>query len=178
MRTSGSNIVKSFNVDMTQHCSRREPSIAMARQKGVGLIEVLISVLILAVGLMGIAAMQATALRNSQSSLERSQAVIHSYSILDAMRANNTAARSGEYNTTTLICSAGAVAAASPLVASDSADWISSLQASLGPDACGQIACAVVAGSTARDCSVTVEWNDSRGTDGASAQRLITETRI
>ena len=36
--------------------------------------------------------MQATALRNSQGSFERTQVVIQSYSILDAMRANRQVA--------------------------------------------------------------------------------------
>lgn len=62
---------------------------------GISLIEVLISVLVLGVGMLGIAAMQATALRNSQSSLERSQAVIQVYTIFDAMRANSEVATSG-----------------------------------------------------------------------------------
>lgn len=62
---------------------------------GVGLVEVMISVLVLGVGMLGIAAMQATALRNSQSSLERSQAVIQAYTIFDAMRANLAVATSG-----------------------------------------------------------------------------------
>jgi type IV pilus assembly protein PilV len=64
----------------------------------VGLIEVLVAVLVLGIGLLGVAAMQATALRNSQSSLERSQGVMHVYTILDAMRANPQAARAGGYN--------------------------------------------------------------------------------
>ncbi|MFL8092610.1 prepilin-type N-terminal cleavage/methylation domain-containing protein, partial [Xanthomonas vasicola] len=51
-------------------------TIKRKSMSGIGLIEVLISVVILGVGMLGIAAMQATALRNSQSSLERSQAVI------------------------------------------------------------------------------------------------------
>ena len=58
------------------------------RQSGISLIEVMVSVLILSIGLLGIAAMQATALRNGQSSLERSQAVVQSYSILDTIRAD------------------------------------------------------------------------------------------
>ena len=78
--------------------------------RGVGLIEVLIAVLVMAIGLLGIAAMQATALRNSQSSLERSQAVIQSYGILDAMRANLDVARAGTYNTADFVCDPPAAA--------------------------------------------------------------------
>ena len=60
---------------------------------GVGLIEVLIAVVVLAFGLLGIAAMQITSLRSSQSALERSQAVAQSYAMFDAMRANRAEPR-------------------------------------------------------------------------------------
>jgi len=65
--------------------ARRHAAFA---SRGVSLLEVLIAVLILAIGLLGVAALQASALRNSQSSLERSQAVIYTYTILDSMRSN------------------------------------------------------------------------------------------
>jgi type IV pilus assembly protein PilV len=132
---------------------RRAPRSAAA-VRGVGLIEVLVAVLVLAIGLLGVAAMQATALRNSQSSLERSQGVMHIYTILDAMRANPDTARAGGYN----IGMTCAVPAAGDLVANDRRAWIATLQQNLGNTACGQIACAGAL------CTVTVRWDDSRGT--------------
>ena len=129
-------------------------SSSRSASRGVSLIEVLVSVLILGIGLLGIAAMQALALGNSQSSVERTQAVIHSYSILDAMRANPDAARAGTY-TIGMTC---AVPAAGNLVANDRRAWIATLQQNLGVTACGQIACAGAL------CTVTVRWDDSRGT--------------
>ena len=71
---------------------------SLKAQKGVGLIEVLVSMLILSVCLLGMAALQTVALRNGQSAQSRSMAGIMSNSITDAMRANITAARSGAYN--------------------------------------------------------------------------------
>jgi len=133
--------------------ARRAPRSAAA-VRGVGLIEVLVAVLVLAIGLLGVAAMQATALRNSQSSLERSQGVMHVYTILDAMRANPDAARAGGYN----IGMTCAVPAAGDLVANDRRAWIATLQQNLGNTACGQIACAGAL------CTVTIRWDDSRGT--------------
>src|SRR5690606_42144721 len=67
-------------------------------ERGIGLIEVMVAVAILAFGMLAIAALQATARRNSQSSLERSQAVMQTYTILDAMRANRDVAMIGGYN--------------------------------------------------------------------------------
>src|SRR3546814_19832635 len=68
--------------------------------RGTTLSEVLIAVLVLGIGMLGIASLQATSLRNSQSSLERSQAVIATYAIIDAMRANRNDALAGAYHIT------------------------------------------------------------------------------
>ena len=131
-------------------------------QKGVGLIEVMIAVLIMGVGLLGIAAMQATALRNNQSALERTQATIQSYSILDAMRANRTAALADEYN----LAKTCTAPAAGTLAQTDLNRWITSLKTTLGDNAgsCGTIAC------EAGTCLITVQWDDSRAVDGSDAQ--------
>ena len=69
--------------------SRVTSPTAMPRQvRGMSMIEVLVSVLVLGVGLLGIAAMQSLALRGGQGSLESSQAVMGSNSIIESMRAN------------------------------------------------------------------------------------------
>lgn len=143
---------------------------SIGRQDGASLIEVMISVLILSIGVLGIAAMQATALRNSQSALERSQAVIESYAILDAMRANQEAGRNGSY-TRSMTCSAPSGA---DLASADIGRWITSMKSSLGADACGAINCV----AATRTCTVTVRWNDSRGTAGSTAQEVVTVGRI
>ncbi len=147
---------------------RRRSLRTLSAVRGVGLIEVLVAVLVLAIGLLGVAAMQATALRNSQSSLERSQGVMHVYTILDAMRANPDAARSGAYNMG-MTCT---VPSTGTLIASDQHQWMSVLQANLGVTACGQVTCA------AGLCTITVRWDDSRGSGGSTAQTLTTTTRI
>lgn len=153
-------------------------------QRGASLLEVMISVLILGIGLLGIAAMQATALRNSQGSLERSQAVIQSYAILDAMRANRERAIAGDYNLPVMTCVAPATGAS--LAASDLHDWLTALRdprMGVGSTACGQIQCA---GSNG-DCIVSVQWSEARATDatadgtvsaGQDARSFVTEARI
>lgn len=143
---------------------------SIGRQGGASLIEVMISVLILAIGVLGVAAMQATALRNSQSALERSQAVIESYAILDAMRSNQEAGRNGSY-TRGMTCAAPS---GTDLVSADIGRWITSMKASLGEDACGAISCV----AATRTCTVTVRWNDSRGTAGSAMQEIVTVGRI
>ena len=143
------------------------------RVRGVGLIEVLVAVAILAFGLLGIAALQATALRNSQSSYQRSQAVTLTYSILDRMRANRTVTLANGYNTTrtcTVDASDGTQAG------NDIHDWMQDTQDVLGTSACGTIVCNQPAATY--QCTITMEWDDSRGTKGSSAQTLTTSTAI
>ena len=77
---------------------RARPS-GIHHQRGVGLIEILVAVLILALGLLGMAGLQANALKTNQSSYARGQAVMLSYYMLDAMRADRASALSLTYNT-------------------------------------------------------------------------------
>ena len=56
--------------------------------KGFTLIEVLIAMLVLAVGLLGLASLQAYSLRNTQSAYNRSLATELAYDLADRMRAN------------------------------------------------------------------------------------------
>ncbi|KRG69158.1 type IV pilus modification protein PilV [Pseudoxanthomonas dokdonensis] len=137
-------------------------------QRGASLLEVMIAVLIMGIGLLGIAAMQTTALRNNQSSMERSQAVIQAYSILEAMRANREEAVNGGYDMA-LTC---APPAGASLVNKDQQRWISDMQdnLTLGAGACGAISCPANSA-----CTITVQWDDSRAT-GLEGQGINTES--
>ena len=151
---------------------------ARRRQRGASLLEVLISVLILGIGMLGIAALQATALRNSQSSLEQSQAVIQTYAILDAMRVNREQAIAGSYNGE--LCDVPA--AAGSLVSADLRRWVQELKGALGEGACGEVLCT----AGAEDCTITVQWDDSRASEGdadgvtagLTERETVTRTRI
>lgn len=140
------------------------------RMRGISLIEVLVSVLILGVGLLGIAAMQSLALRGGQSSLESSQAVMQTTSIIEAMRANRPNAAA--YNMGAMQC---AVPAGGNLVTNDLNAWITSLKTTMGTagDAttCGQIT------GCPDNCVITVQWDDRRA-GGALNRSITTSTRI
>ena len=58
------------------------------RHCGFSLLEVLIALLVLSIGLLGLAALQTTGLKFNQQSYQRSQATLLSYEILDRIRAN------------------------------------------------------------------------------------------
>ena len=129
---------------------------------GVSLIEVMVSLVILSVGLLGVAALQLKALRNNMSAGERSMAVIQVYSILDAMRSNLVVARNGGYSY------ARSAACEAPSGASqadkDLQQWIAAIHQDLGASACGNISC------LNGRCTIRVFWNDSRGTGGSDEQ--------
>lgn len=153
-----------------------------ARQHGAGLIEVLVSVIVLAIGLLGMAGLQASALRGNQSSYARSQAVMLSYFMLDMMRADRGEALLGNYNTDTNaapdavlnpICSASDLPQGT-LVDNSRQDWLAALKTSLGdnPQTCGAIRC-----DANGECTVQITWDDSRA-GGLGQQRFETRSRL
>ncbi len=72
----------------------------LSKQAGASLVEVLVAVVVVSVGLVGLAALQTVSMRNNQSAYLRTQATFLTYDILDRMRANSAAAQSGQYVTT------------------------------------------------------------------------------
>jgi type IV pilus assembly protein PilV len=138
-------------------------------QRGVSLVEVLVSVLVVTLGLLGAAALQASALRNNQGSYERTQTSILSQSIFDAMRANLPGVIANSYNTGGWVCVAPA---ANNLANNDIARWINTLQGQIHAGACGNINCA------ASVCTASVRWDDSRATGGATAQVITMKAQL
>ena len=147
--------------------SARTP--APRRQRGVSLIEVLVSVLVVSLGMLGAVALQANALRNNQGSYERTQTAILTQGIFDAMRANMAGVTAGSYNTGGMICAAPAEA---DLATRDLARWITSMQAQIHAGACGAVACAGDA------CTVQVQWDDSRATGGSAIQNITLTAQL
>lgn len=58
------------------------------RNSGFTLVEVLVTVVILAIGLLGLAGLQVNGLLHNTTAYERSQAIFLAYDIIDRMRAN------------------------------------------------------------------------------------------
>jgi len=66
------------------------PNLASVR--GVGMLEVLVSILVLGVGALGVASMQMTGLKFSSGSQGRSQAIIAAYDMMDRISSNREVA--------------------------------------------------------------------------------------
>jgi type IV pilus assembly protein PilV len=61
-------------------------------QAGTSLVEVLVSIIIISIGLLGLAALQSTSLKLSYESYVRTQATFLAYDMIDRIRANPEAA--------------------------------------------------------------------------------------
>ena len=130
-------------------------------QRGVGLIEVLVAVLILSIGLLGLAGLQMRTLRDNQSALDRSVAVVETHFIADAMRADLNTARTGGFN----LGLAAATPSASTFATTALHHWRTNLEAALGTGATGAVAC------NGQVCDITIQWDDSRASSGDAAEQ-------
>ncbi|MCB1955570.1 MAG: type IV pilus modification protein PilV [Rhodocyclaceae bacterium] len=143
-------------------------------QTGTSLIEVLVAVVVLAVGLLGVAGMQMSSLRSNQAAYERSVATIAASSIAERMLANRGRALAGDYN-----IALGGAACPTPgtgtLAQRDLTEWIQELRdpGMLGTTACGGVNCTV-----AGICVVSVQWTDSRSGTSSETPTITTEVRL
>ena len=124
--------------------------IQRRRDGGFSLVEVLVALLVLAIGLLGLAALQAQGLRFNHDAYVRTQATNLAYDIVDRMRVNNTNLAAYTAADTGLACD--------PLVAGAAMDlncWYRGLQNTI-PGGTGLI----TANATANFFDVTVRWID------------------
>ena len=164
-----------YRSDSTSNRPRRS-RVRRHSQSGVGLIEVLIAVLVLSIGFLGLAALQAMSLSTNNSALARSMATISSYSILDAMRAdrNNALSAGLPYNGT--VKADNCPTTTTTLAQTQLGLWCNQLRQNLGASASttGAITC-----STVGDCKVTITFDDSRaGEGGDKAQTVSTQALL
>ncbi len=145
-------------------------SIFLQRNAGFSMIEVLVAVLVLSVGLLGVAALQTNALKSNQSAFQRSQATMLSYFMMDAMRSNRSVAVIGSYD----LAKTCTAPAAGSLITNDQIAWINALKANLGnqTSTCGEISC------NTTTCTVKVYWDDSRSVGGGASQVVQIVSRL
>jgi type IV pilus assembly protein PilV len=129
--------------------------LAQRRASGFTLIEVLVALIVLSIGLLGVAGMQITGLRANQSAGSRTQASYLADDIIDRMRANNTSARNGDYNIATM----GGTVTGTTTAALDVQAWVAELLSL--PSGQGQIQ----VNAATNIATVTIQWVDSRGGD-------------
>lgn len=100
---------------------------SLQRQSGFTLVEVLVAALLLSIGLVGLAGLQAAALANNQSSFMRSQVTALAYDLADRMRANVVGANANGYDPSAFAvvptCKSNAGCTPAQLAQNDIAEW-------------------------------------------------------
>lgn len=135
-------------------------------QAGVSMIEVLVSIIILSIGLLGLAGLQTASLTQNHSANFRSTATVMAYSILDSMRANRIEAGAGSYNHAL----EDSAPASGTLSGQDVGNWLNELALRL-PEGSGSINV-----DANNRVTVLIQWDDSRG--AAAAQQFAMTTRL
>jgi type IV pilus assembly protein PilV len=141
------------------------------RERGMTLVETLVALLVLSIGLLGVAALQMTSLRNNHAAHTRSQATALAYDIADRMRANRTVAVAGGYN----IALGATPAAPATLADIDIGAWKTSLAATL-PAGDGAITTDAAVTGDPNIVRITIRWDDSRGAE--APVQFVTDTRL
>jgi type IV pilus assembly protein PilV len=118
---------------------------------GFSMVEVLVSLVILSVALLGTAGLTAASLRSNNNSYYRSQATVLADDILDRMRANRTEARGGSYD---ISGDPAVISAANNTMAHfDCVEWVNTLAAAMP----GGIGSVEVNGNVA---TIVISWGD------------------
>jgi type IV pilus assembly protein PilV len=153
-------------------------------QSGFTLLEVLVAIVVLSLGLLGLAGLQAASLSNNQTAYYRGIATQQAYDIADRLRANRAGVGSPNYsyNNLTTGLPAGTpdcfAASCSPanIAISDQRQW-NTANATLLPNGNGTVVCAdgpAAAGCTASTgnwvFNITVTWTE-KGVGGVPATR-------
>ena len=98
-------------------------------QSGSSLLEILITMIIIAIGLMGFASMMVQSMKANRAAMQRSLATFYAYNIIDCMRVNRQAAIAGDYNRS--YSTSTPAASTSNMADNDLNLWLTSLSGTL-----------------------------------------------
>lgn len=164
--------------------SRKVCASRFVFQRGLSLIEVMVAVVVLSIGLLGMAALTGVSVRNTQSANYRTQATNLAYDVVDMMRANKNNVgyyNSGAFSDPAVAC-ADAPEALDPTAcgigfACDIARWEEELCRTL-PLGRGSIGVAVGGVPTTFVATVRIRWCDDRSQVAADGNCAAGETEF
>lgn len=174
-----------------------------AAQSGFSMVEVLVALIVVSIGLLGIAKMQALALASTGTAKMRSLAAIQASSLASTMYADHsywgnlavatlnvsvassgaiTSAQDATLNSTkaarpTPCTSTATPCSAAAIAAQDLGEWADSLIAVL-PNGTAAIACAqAVVNATPATCKITLTWTENVVTSDVGSNAAATQTQ-
>lgn len=139
------------------------------QQRGVALIEVLIAMLVTAIGILGVVSLQVVSLKTAQNATLQAQANTLGYDMLDRLRANPTLAKAGNYNLAKTEDDPSSTSTAIQDI--DRRQWRTMLANSLP----ARTDKASIACNAAGICTITIPWSENnKTTNAADNDRSIT----
>ncbi|OYY93085.1 MAG: type IV pilus modification protein PilV [Hydrogenophilales bacterium 28-61-23] len=162
---------------------------SLGLQTGFSLLEVLVAMVVLSIGLLGLAALQAVSLNNNQIAYYRSIASQQAYDMADRMRANLAGISAGNYDnlTATLPADPGCIASGTSgctvlanVAVTDHFQWLTNNAATL-PAGSGLVrcvrgpaaTCATNDANSNRIFDITVSWTEKTAAGNAN-QSFVT----
>ena len=139
---------------------------SLKNSRGVGLIEVLVTMLLLSTALLTLASLQTRSLQYNQGAYFRSQANILAYDMLDRIRINK--AHIGSYSLA-LSPLGNTAPVTAPLEAADMYEWRKDVDSRL-PSAEAGIAC-----DASMICTVTIKWGELNSANAADEETTTFE---
>ena len=136
------------------------------QQRGVALIEVLIAMLVTAIGILGVVSLQVVSLKTAQNATLQAQANVLGYDMLDRLRANPTLAMAGSYN----LAKDAATPTGTAIQDIDRIQWRTMLANNLPAHPTDKASVACIAAGV---CTITIPWSDNNK-NAAENNRSIT----
>lgn len=160
------------------HRTKRKATVSASRQRGMSLIESLVAVLVLALGIMGLAGVQARMLAENRTTNARAVAVGLIDDLSNRMLLNRNAVAAGNYDSGFLAgaaigvagtdCSAAACTGAQ-LATWDLIAWRTTMRSLLGPGSDSAVFRPVATDPT--QVGIMIAWSANEGSNGSGGTR-------
>jgi type IV pilus assembly protein PilV len=153
--------------------NRFAPLAAIKRCQGLTLVEILVALLVLSIGLLGLAIMQTSSVKFTTSANQRTQATALAYDLVDRMRGNRLAALNNDYNVAfeSPAPACGAFNGSGSLRDQDIAAWRNAIACRL-PQGTGSVT------RVNDQFTITIRWDDSQGQGAATPLDLQITTML
>lgn len=145
----------------------------MKREKGFTLLEALVALVILSIGLLGIAGILIVSLKNNQSAAYRSQAAWLAYDIVDRMRANRSIVLPATGTSPYVYTISAAAVSGTDIASTDLEAWRTAVRGAMS-GAAGSITVDTSTGVA----TVSIQWDDTRAAGVSNTQTFTMSTRL
>ena len=141
-----------------------------SRCRGMTLVEILVALVVLSIGLLGLASMQTASVKFSTSAYQRTQATAIAYDLVDRMRGNRLAALNGDYLVPfeSPVPACAAFDGTGTLRDQDIAAWRNAMACRL-PQSTGSVT------RLNDEFTITIIWDDSQGVEAPLQFRFTTQ---